>query len=424
MGSQAIPRVRRPPLHGFRRLGVGSDRAHAFAFQIVPGREDAPGDDVAIELREPELHVGEPGGVGRREGQRHIRMGLHDGVDVFGLMRGEIVEDDVDRGGTPLMGHDGGQEGDELGRRVPFGGAPAHLASARIERGVERQRPVAEVLNAVAFGAPGRPRQHRIQAIECRDGRLLIDTEDGGMLRRVQVEPDDVGGLAFERRGIGGHLAHRADAASSRAAPRRGRPAYARPRGPCPTVACSSASSRPAACPVKTPGFELRREHRRRLPPVPAYRARPDARPQNVHASARYRCHCSPPLNPCSTRALSEPHQTAGSSGFIGSAFATAHTTFQFLPFHGGQGHGIPRGRHVDTTASVVTVHSCTTCFLRPGFLVSVHLLLMAHDDAQANREPTIFRECLRKGLQDSCSVPLRLYPMLGSSSIVSMVSW
>ncbi len=305
----------------------------------MQGREDAPGDDVALDLREPELHLVEPGGVGRREVQLHIRMGLQEGVDVFGLMRGEIVEDDVDRDVTPLMGHDVGQEGDELGRRVPFGGASEHLAGARIERGVERKRPVAEVLKAVAFGAPGRQRQHRIQAIERLDCCLLIDTEDGSMLRRVQVEPDDVGGLAFERRVIGGHIAlesmrlqavPRPDAGDHHMRDTEGRAQPSR-------APVRRAVLGPAACQVKNPGFELRREHRRRLPTVPTVepgqalgrKACTPARDIAVVAA-----HLRP--NPRPPRARSEQQQTAGASGFIGSAFATAHTTFQFLPFHGG----------------------------------------------------------------------------------------
>ena len=62
---------------------------------------------------------------------------------------------------------------------------------------------MAIVLEAVAFGPPRAQRQHRGEAIERLNGGLLVDTENRSVLRRIDVKPDHIGGLAFEVR-IGG----------------------------------------------------------------------------------------------------------------------------------------------------------------------------------------------------------------------------
>src|SRR6202023_3088002 len=54
------------------------------------------------------------------------------------------------------------------------------------------------VLEAVALSSPGAKRQHRVEAIEGLTRGLLIDTEHRGVLRRIDVEPDHIGGLALE----------------------------------------------------------------------------------------------------------------------------------------------------------------------------------------------------------------------------------
>src|SRR5271169_6425227 len=49
--------------------------------------------------------------------------------------------------------------------------------------------------------------QHQILAVERLDRRLLIHTEHRRMRRRVQIQPNDVGGLPPKVRIVGGHVA-------------------------------------------------------------------------------------------------------------------------------------------------------------------------------------------------------------------------
>ena len=69
---------------------------------------------------------------------------------------------------------------------------------------------MAVVLKTVAFGASRRERQNRIQPVQGLNGRLLIHAEHGRVLRRIQVQTDDVGGFRFELGIVAGHVSFQA----------------------------------------------------------------------------------------------------------------------------------------------------------------------------------------------------------------------
>jgi hypothetical protein len=54
------------------------------------------------------------------------------------------------------------------------------------------------VLEPVAFGAPGRKGQNGIEPIQRLNRGLLVDAEDGGMLRGIEVQPDHIRGFRLE----------------------------------------------------------------------------------------------------------------------------------------------------------------------------------------------------------------------------------
>src|SRR6218665_2545195 len=112
-------------------------------------------------------------------------------VNQRGLVCREVVDDDVDFLAARLMGHDVGEEGDELGRGMPRGGLAQHFAGLGIEGGVQGERSMPEVLKAMTLCTPRRERQHRVFAIERLNRRLLVDTEYGRMLRRVQIPTEE-----------------------------------------------------------------------------------------------------------------------------------------------------------------------------------------------------------------------------------------
>lgn len=128
-------------------------------------------------------------------------------LDLLGLVRRQVVGDDVDLLALGLVGHEVGEEGDELGRGVSRGGLAQHLAGLGVEGCVQRQRAMPVVLEAVALGTPRRQRQHRVFAVQGLDRGLLVHAEHGRMLRRVQVQADNVSGLGLELRIVGSQIA-------------------------------------------------------------------------------------------------------------------------------------------------------------------------------------------------------------------------
>src|ERR1700682_2594379 len=90
-------------------------------------------------------------------------------LDALGLVRREVVSDDVNFLALGLVNHDVSEKRDELRRGMPLRRLAQYLAGLGVECGVQRQRAVAVVLEAMAFGASRRQWQHWIFAVECLD---------------------------------------------------------------------------------------------------------------------------------------------------------------------------------------------------------------------------------------------------------------
>ena len=62
------------PFHSPRRLVVLADVSRELVLQVGNGSEDTSGDDVALDLAEPQLDLVQPRGVSRGEVQVNLRM--------------------------------------------------------------------------------------------------------------------------------------------------------------------------------------------------------------------------------------------------------------------------------------------------------------------------------------------------------------
>lgn len=76
-------------------------------------------------------------------------------TDLLDLVGREVVSDEVNFFAIGLVGHDVGEKRNELDRGVTRGRLAQHLAGLGVEGGIQRQRSVAEILEAMALGAPG-----------------------------------------------------------------------------------------------------------------------------------------------------------------------------------------------------------------------------------------------------------------------------
>ena len=91
----AVGRCRVSPSDRGGRFVVVADVAKDFA-EIVDGGKDAAGDDLPLDLGEPDFDLVQPRRIGRGKVQVDLGMSGQEIVDEFGFVRREIVEDDVD----------------------------------------------------------------------------------------------------------------------------------------------------------------------------------------------------------------------------------------------------------------------------------------------------------------------------------------
>ena len=88
---------------------------------------------------------------------------------------------------TRLIGGNVGQEGHELGRGMARRGLAQDLTGLDVKGGVQRQRTVPVILEAMSLGTSGREWQHGIFAVQRLNGGLFVNTEHHRILRRIEV---------------------------------------------------------------------------------------------------------------------------------------------------------------------------------------------------------------------------------------------
>src|SRR5437660_601771 len=94
--ADAVRRIRVLPLDGPWVLVVQPEVLLDAARQILHREKDAAMDEIALNFGKPEFDLIQPRRVGGREMQMQPRMLRHKGLDLFRLVRREIVADDVD----------------------------------------------------------------------------------------------------------------------------------------------------------------------------------------------------------------------------------------------------------------------------------------------------------------------------------------
>jgi len=147
--------------------------------------------------REPDFNLVEPGGMCRGVMKPHVSVSLQPHV-AFGLMGGEIIEDDMDF--TRWMsGDDMVHEVQKLDAPSPFVVLADDCPAGEIECREERRRSMPfVVVRLPGHGAPVRKFQVTLRAFERLDRGLFVDRQYDGVLGRGHVEADDLGRLRHE----------------------------------------------------------------------------------------------------------------------------------------------------------------------------------------------------------------------------------
>jgi hypothetical protein len=142
---------------------VEADVAHDLAVEIFNRTEDAAGDEVSLDFGKPDFNLVEPGGVGGRVMNSHFGMTSQKITDCLGLMRAEVITDDMHRLRLGLARDKIFQKRNELCTGVAGASLANNLAAGSMERRVQRKGAVAVIFKAMSFGSARREWQNRIQ---------------------------------------------------------------------------------------------------------------------------------------------------------------------------------------------------------------------------------------------------------------------
>jgi hypothetical protein len=134
------------PTDRCRSFVVVADVVHELAREILYGSEDTSRNNVALNLGKPNFDLVEPTGVGRGVVDANSRVGLKEFKNSLGLVRTQIIGNDVDLATCRLTRHDLGKEIDELCAGMACTGFSQHLSGLSVQSAVERKRSVAVVL--------------------------------------------------------------------------------------------------------------------------------------------------------------------------------------------------------------------------------------------------------------------------------------
>ena len=116
------------------------------------------------------------------------------------LVRGEVVQDDVNLKVTRNARFDLPKEGDEVLRAVLLLAASDDLTGRDVQRGEQVERAVSQVVVRLPLRLAEVHRQDRLRPLERLDLGLLVEGKHDRVVRRVHVKPDDVADLVHDLR--------------------------------------------------------------------------------------------------------------------------------------------------------------------------------------------------------------------------------
>ena len=168
--------------------------------QFLHAAKDAAAKALLRQLAEPALDEVEPRGAGRREVQFKARVGGQPLANRFVLVGRVVVQDDVQGEVARERTVEVPQELQEFLVPMTAVALAEDLAGQHVQRGEQRRRAMPLVVVGHGTAPAWLHRQARLRAVQGLNLALLVHTKHHGFVRRVQVQPDDVGQLLDERR--------------------------------------------------------------------------------------------------------------------------------------------------------------------------------------------------------------------------------
>ena len=160
--------------------------------------EHAATDLIAGDQAEEAFDLAEPGGGCRSEVHMEARMFCQPRLDLGMLVGGVVVGDQMQVELLGRLGVDTAQEFQPFLMAVPLHAVADDLAGGDVERGEQCRRAVALVVMRHGAGSALLDRQAGLCAVERLDLALLVDRENQRLVRRIEIETDDIAHLLDE----------------------------------------------------------------------------------------------------------------------------------------------------------------------------------------------------------------------------------
>src|SRR5665213_3549133 len=188
------------PRKGTSRGVVGLDEGADLVDEVL-GAEERSASDLALrDEGEPAFDLIEPGGIGRRVMDMEAWPCRDPGPDLGVFVDGIIVDDQVGVEVGRDTRLDELEEAQELLMPVAGAALRKNLAIGDVQGREQCRGAMANVIVGDAFEIAETERQAGLGAFERLDLGFLVDTEHDGMVRRIEIEPDDVPDLVDEQR--------------------------------------------------------------------------------------------------------------------------------------------------------------------------------------------------------------------------------
>jgi hypothetical protein len=188
------------PDEGLGGLIVFVEIAVDGGFEIADGAEDAAPEPAPGKCSEEALDRIQPGAGGGDEVESEALVPCKPCHHLGMLMGGIVIEDEVDGRLGRYGGIDRFEKSDELLMSVAFHATADHPAFEDIEGGEQRRCAVSFVVMGHGPCASRLHRQPRLSSIECLNLALLVEREDEGVRRWIDIESDHIPELLSEFR--------------------------------------------------------------------------------------------------------------------------------------------------------------------------------------------------------------------------------
>ena len=116
-----------------------ADIAHDLAVEVGLGFENAACNEISLDLREPDLDLIKPRGIGRGVMELNVGMGAQKSLNGCSFMSRKVVGDDMNMGFSGLSGDHLGEKLHELGAGVTVSCLSQDLAGGRVQGRIEKE---------------------------------------------------------------------------------------------------------------------------------------------------------------------------------------------------------------------------------------------------------------------------------------------